>query len=439
MPGTQSGERGAGRGRPGKPKGREPDGAVVPTTGSASESAAALLFTAFEPSGDALAAPVIAALLERRPGLKIYAVGGPKMEAAGAAIVERTDEGAAMGLGALSKAFAVAATTRRLRRWSKHYRVLCHVAVDSPAANFPIARIMHRAGARVVHLAAPQLWAWGGWRIGKLRRLTSLVLCLLPFERRWFAERDVPARFIGHPAMSRPLDETALERRAAALPRGAPKVVLLPGSRPGEVRANMGLLGRAYIELQGRHGGMAGVVVAASPAMGELVRRALPVFPNGLHMISGSAVTDGISGLDAAIRWADLALAVSGTVTLDLTRQRTPMVGLYRTGVISWLGAKVLLRTPWRLLPNIIARRAIVPEFVPHVGGAGPIIEAAAHLMRDSRNLAQQSDELARIAQAYEGRDPGNEAAEAILEVLGAAGAAAPATAAPAKPAELPR
>lgn len=392
---------------------------ATPSAGAESSAAAAILFTAFEPSGDALAAPVIAALLERRPELRIYAVGGPKMEAAGAAMVERSDGGAAMGLNALSRVYSVRATVGRIRRWSKQYRVLCHVAVDSPAANFPIAKIMHRSGSRVVHLAAPQLWAWGGWRIGKLRRLTSLVLCLLPFERRWFAERKVPARFIGHPVMNRQLDDAAVARRAASLPSGAPRVALLPGSRPSEVRANIGLLGRAYIELQGRHNGMAGVIVAASPAMAEIIRRKLPVFPTGLHMLLGSDVVDGVSGLDAAIRWSDLALAVSGTVTLDVARQRTPMIGVYRTGVISWIGAKLLLRTPLRLLPNLIAGREIVPEFVPHVGGAGPVIHAAGELLRDSRRLAHQSEELARIAQAYQGRDPGAEAADAILEVMG--------------------
>ena len=130
----------------------------------------ALLFTAFEPSGDAHAAPVIQELLRRVPGLKIYAWGGPLMAEAGAHIVQETGLDGAMGLNALAKVSAVRREIRRIRDWSKAYRVLAHVAVDSPAANFPICKEMKAHGARIVHLVAPQLWAWGGWRVGKLRR-----------------------------------------------------------------------------------------------------------------------------------------------------------------------------------------------------------------------------------------------------------------------------
>jgi len=387
-------------------------------------TAPAVFFTAFEPSGDALAAPVIKALLERRPDLKVYAIGGPLMAEAGAAIVERTSDDGAMGLSALGKVFAVRGIVSRTRRWSKQYRVLCHVPVDSPAANFPLAKLMHQRGAKIVHLAAPQLWAWGSWRLAKLKRLTSLVLCLLPFERRWFAERMVPAAFIGHPVMNRPFDETEATQRAATLPRGGPKLLLLPGSRTSEVRRNIRMLAHVFMELQGRHQGMAGLIVAASPAIAELVRKRLPVFPTGLHMISAHG-----AGLDGAIRWCDLAIAVSGTVTLDLTRQCKPMVGVYKTSLLSAIGARIMLRTPYRLLPNIIAGREIAPEFVPHAGGAGPIIEAAATLLRDSRRLAEQSQELARIGEAYAGRHPAEDAAEAILATIGTvpvAGAAGP-------------
>lgn len=410
-------ERGGGAGA----SPRAPRALVLDILPPVAEPSLGILFTAFEPSGDALAAPVIAALKERRPDLRIFAVGGPRMESAGAEMVERTGNDGAMGLGAIGKVFAVRGIVSRLRRWSKQYRVVCHVPVDSPAANFPIAKIMQAAGARVVHLAAPQIWAWAPWRIGKLRRVTSMVLCLLPFEKRWFTERKVPARFIGHPVLNRPLDETEIAQRAATLPRGGPKILLLPGSRSAEVDNNVRMLHNVFVELQGRHSSAAGLMVAASPAIAERVRRRIKVFPTGLHLATGGPDADGRLVLESAIRWCDLAIAVSGTVTLDLARQRRPMIGVYRTGVISWLGAKVLLTTRHRLLPNIIAGREICPEFVPHVGGAGPVVEAAAEILRDSKRLAQQSEELARIVKAYEGRDPAEEAVNAILDVIGEA------------------
>ncbi len=135
----------------------------------------AILFTAFEPSGDAHAAPVIAELLRQSPGVRVYAWGGPKMEAAGATMLGRTADDGAMGLGALKRAGEVRREVRRIKQWIREYRVLAVVVVDSPAANFPVAKAVKRTGARIVHLVAPQLWAWGKWRIGKLRRLTDLV------------------------------------------------------------------------------------------------------------------------------------------------------------------------------------------------------------------------------------------------------------------------
>ncbi|HWB21214.1 MAG TPA: hypothetical protein VG711_13025 [Phycisphaerales bacterium] len=392
-----------------------------------------ILFTAFEPSGDAHAAPVIAELKRRQPNLQIYAWGGPKMEAAGATLLGRTADDGSMGVSSLKKVLAVRKEQRRIRQWSKEYRVLAHVAVDSPAANFPICKMMKDRGARVVHLVAPQLWAWGRWRLGKLKRCTDLVLCLLPFEESWFGERGVPAKFIGHPVMNSHHSEAALKAidiQAKQLPSGTPKVAIFPGSRSHEVRANIRMLVDAYTELQGRHHGMGGVIVAANQELAKLIRKKIRVFPGGLHMVTGQ--------VDAAIAWCDLALAVSGTVTLDVTRQLKPMVGVYKTGVISWLGSKLLLKTAYKLLPNIVAEREIVPEFVPHVGGAMPIVRAATPMLIDSKNAAMVTEALRRVALRFSNKKPAEEAATLILELIGmkatqAAGSSAAPN--PAKPA----
>jgi len=369
-----------------------------------------VLFTAFEPSGDAHAAPVIRALLRHVPNLKIYAWGGPRMEQAGATIVEHTVRDAAMGLNAFGRIAAIRKEIKRIRRWSKAYRVLAHVAVDSPAANFPICKEMRATGARVVHLVAPQLWAWGRWRVRKLRRLTDLVLCLLPFEEQWFSRRGIPARFIGHPRMNRPIDPDTLRERMHGLPQGAPRIALFPGSRRHEVRANIRLLVDAYTELQARHAGMGGVIVAAGPDLARIVRKRIKVFPMGLHMTAGQT--------DAAIAWSDLCLAVSGTITLDIARHQKPMIGVYKTSFPAWLVSLLLLRTRFRLLPNIIAEREIVPEFVPHFGGAMSIVRQANRYLQDSKNAAIQSQELARVCSRFVNKNPPEEAAKLIIKVI---------------------
>jgi lipid-A-disaccharide synthase len=373
----------------------------------------AVLFTAFEPSGDAHAAPVIAELRRRDPDLRIFAWGGPRMEEAGAEVLERTADDGAMGLGGIARAAAVYGVVKRIRGWIARHRILVHVPVDSPAANFPVCKVTKAAGARVVHLVAPQLWAWGSWRIKKVRRLSDGILCLLPFEESWYRSRHVPARFIGHPVLSEPVDEPALAARAARLPRGAPRILLLPGSRSGEVQANLRLLVEAWTDLSHLHRGMAGLIVAANESIARRIRTMLGDLPTGLHMITGDVA--------AGIRWCDLALNVSGTVSLDVARQHKPMVAVYRTGPISYFGAKVVLRTPYRLLPNIVAGREIVPEFVPHWvpfgSGAKAIVEAAKPYLDDSRNVAVTAEELRRVTRRFEGRDPAAAAADTILRM----------------------
>ena len=335
------------------------------------------------------------------------------MEQAGATVLQQTVEAGAMGFSALRRFSELRREVKRIKRWASEHRVVAHVPVDSPAANFPITKVMRRVGARVIHLAAPQLWAWGRWRLGKLRRRTDLVLCLLPFEEQWFNDRRVPAKFIGHPSINRRIELSELRERMHGLPRGAPRVVMFPGSRAHEVRANTRLLVSVYNELQGRHSGMGGVIVATNPELARLIRRRITVFPTGLHMITGS--------IDAAIAWCDLALAVSGTITLDITVQRKAMIGIYKTGYLSWLAAKLILRTPFRLLPNIIAEREIVPEFVPHVGGPDAIVKQASRYLSDSKNAAVMSEELHRVCLRFANRDPAEAAAKLIAKVIAGA------------------
>lgn len=373
-------------------------------------SARTILFTAFEPSGDAHAAPVIRSLLAQDPSLRIAAWGGPRMREAGAEMIGITAEDGAMGLAGLGKIALVRRVRREVSEWSQANRVVLHVPVDSPAANFPVVRALRPRGIRTVHLVAPQVWAWAEWRIGKLRRLTDLVLCLLPFEEAWFRERGVQAAFIGHPVINRSFDDAALTEAARHLPSGSPRLAILPGSRSQELRANLRAMVETFIELQGRHRGMVGVVVAANEALGRLALDLTPSLPNGLHVTVG--------GIDAALRWCDLALNVSGTVSLDVARHGKPMVGIYRVTWPSYLVSKLVLRAPHRLLPNIIAGREIVPEFVPTALGPAAFADAADEFLRDSRKAAETSAALTRTMAAYAGHRPGPEAAALILRVL---------------------
>lgn len=374
-----------------------------------------VLFTAFEPSGDVHAAAVIAELKRIQPGARVYAWGGPKMAAAGAEIVEPTGSNAVMGVPGIEKIREHTRMNARIAAWIEANKPALHVPVDSPAANFPICRIAKRHGVKVVHFVAPQIWAWGPWRIHKLRRLTDLVLCLLPFEEGYFTTRGVPARFVGHPLFDEETDTDALAREASAFGTGSPKIALMPGSRPGELTKNFPPMLEAFGQLQRDQPGLVGLVAAMDERVEQRLREIADMnggWPDGLECAAGQT--------DAVIYWCDLALVVSGTVTLQIAKQRKPMVVFYASNRFVYHAlARWILSTRYFALPNLIAGKEIVPEFIPHFGPGEPIADAAAKLLASDNLIQSQRDELGRVVDRFRATHASVAGAQAICDVLG--------------------
>lgn len=372
-----------------------------------------ILFTGFEPSGDDHASAVIRELLARRPGWRVAAWGGPKMQAAGAELVQRTGDDAIMGLPGLAKIREHARINQRVEEWIARHKPDVLVPVDSPGANFPICKIAKGRGVRVVHLVAPQIWAWGRWRIHKLRRRTDMVLCVLPFEETFFRKRRVAARFVGHPLFDKPVDHDALAAAAARYGGGSPRLALMPGSRPAELDKSFPLLLDAYRELKAAYPAATGVVAATTARVADALRQraeALGGLPDSLRIAHGDT--------DAIIRWCELALVKSGTITLQIARQGRPMVAFYKSSpVLYYTFAKWIVTTKFFTLPNVLAHREIVPELVPHFGDHREIVAAACALLDSPPRLAEQVEELRRVAEVFRGRDAAAGAAEAIIDV----------------------
>lgn len=372
-----------------------------------------LLFTAFEPSGDDHAAVVIEELRRRHPELPMYAWGGPKMARAGATIVESTGDDAVFGVPTVAKVMEHRRINARIAAWMDRHHVAAHIPVDSPAANFPVARLAKQRGVKVIHLVAPQIWAWGSWRIRKLRRLSDLVLCLLPFEEPWFLERGVNARFIGHPLFDKALDVAALDERAAAMPRGTPRIALMPGSRPGEIARSTPTLLDAYRRLKADFPGMAGVFAVTRPEIETSLRREAERsggWPADLAVVAGET--------DAVVRWCDMAIMCSGTVMLQIAKQGKLMVAFYRPNLVTYAVGRLLVATDVFTLPNLIAGKRIVPEYIPHFGDGEALAIEVIRLMRQPGYAEDQLAGLALVAEACGERRAGGAAADAIERVL---------------------
>ena len=383
-----------------------------------------VLFTAFEPSGDSLATPVIEALRRLRPGVPIWALGGPRMQVAGATIIETTTQRAVMLGSAATHAWTHYQRLRRLKYWLGDHRIAALVPVDSPAANWSICKLVRRRvpAAKIVHLAAPQLWAWATWRIHKLRRLTDHVLCLVPFEPVWFERRGVPATFVGHPLFDehgrRAADSGEVDPPAS---RTGMKLALLPGSRPGEIRANWPTMLAAFRVLRQKHCDLTALIAVDSEEGAKRVSTATERQTGKTALFDGIEVRVGQT--DAVLAWCDLALVKSGTGTLQATAHRKPMVAMYNLNRWAWhLVGRWIVRTRPLTLPNLISAAGgtgpAIPELVPHFGAVGPVVALLDALICDPAARATQMHRLEQIASHFKGRRFAESAAQCLTSVI---------------------
>src|SRR6202163_4466593 len=191
-----------------------------------------------EASGDTWGADLINALRRVAPGTEFFGVAGPKMQAAGCEVWEPAESLAVMGL------FEIVRHLPRLLRLRARARALflaarpdVFVGIDAPEFNLRLARNLRAAGIPTVQYVSPQVWAWRQGRARSIHESVDLVLCLLPFEKRFYDEHGMPAEFVGHPladAIPMTVDRQAA-RRELGIDSSAPVVALLPGSRRGEV------------------------------------------------------------------------------------------------------------------------------------------------------------------------------------------------------------
>lgn len=377
-----------------------------------------LLFSAYEPSGDRLGAAVIAEVKRRRPEQRIVAFGGPLMQAAGADLLENSCEHAAMLFDVAGQVKTHWLRLRRLRAWLKENPVAALVPVDSPAANWSVCQAVRdtQPQARIVHLVLPQVWAWAGWRVKRLHRLSDHVLCLLPHEKAFLDRAGIPGTFVGHPVFDEAAAAALRPPATDLFSPGCPhRLVVLPGSRRKEVARNLRCFLAAVETLR-----------AAAPDLETRIclRRAedqrwladLPPLPPGTEIVHGRT--------EDALRAGTLGLIKSGTSTLEALAHRLPHVMAFN--VPRWLVvvAQPLVKTKTFGLPNLLGEAAglgrVFPEFCPHHGDPAPIAAALGELLPTGAPArAQQLRHFEMLSEPFRTRPFAATAAETLLAQVG--------------------
>ena len=349
------------------------------------------------------------------PAVAFEGVGGPRMEARGLRSLFPMDELSVMGLAEILPRYL--GLRRRMIETARAATATAPdvmVTIDAPAFGLSVARRVRaaRPEVRLVHYVAPSVWAWRPGRAARLRGLVDLVLALLPFEPPLIEAVGVPCRFVGHPIAGRPPPDPAAGRAfRAAHGLGGDVVCVLPGSRRSEVARLAPVLGRALAILAARRPGLRAVVPAA-PGVAAMLPRIVEGWA-GAPVI----VPPGDGGAhDAALAASDVALAASGTVSLELARAGVPMVIAYDVHPLTRAIMGRLLRTDTVTLVNLVSGTRAVPEFLGRRCRPGPIAEAAGALLDDGG--AQRAAFALTMERLGEGGEaPGLRAARAVLGV----------------------
>lgn len=371
-----------------------------------------------EMSGDILGGRLMAALKTLHAGeIHFTGVGGEHMAAQGLESIFPMRDLSVMGLAEVLP--RVPLLWRRIRQTVSFIETSkpdLFITIDAPSFSFRVARRLHGCGVPLMHYVAPQVWAWLPGRAKKMARSIDYMLALLPFEAAFFEEYGLPCEFVGHPVVENGTPDKAAGmalRRTLAVAEDAELLLLLPGSRHGEVSRLLPVFASVFEGLVRARPKLRGVLVT-TPTIAADVENAVASWPEKPIVI---ADTDQRLAAFAA---ADAALAASGTVTLELALAKVPTVIAYRTGALTATIMRRLLTVPYIALPNILADEAVMPEFIQENCRAEKISAALTALLDDPDKREQQQRQLGEIGRQLGagGTAPSVRAAEAVLRAI---------------------
>ena len=346
-----------------------------------------VFISAAEPSADAHCAGLITALRQTNYDIEFVGVGGPKMAEVGCKLLETIVGEAVMMYKAFAHIVRYYRLIRRITRYLKNNKVDLVIVCDSPAFNFHIARAAKKLGIKTLFYVAPQLWAWAGWRIGKLRRYCDKLCCILPFEQTWFSKRGVNTVFVGNPLLNE-LNVNLARYRKKYIdfdPKNA-SFALMPGSRAAEIESLWPAMQQIALRLRKKYPNISFTTITLDEQRKEILKST---------QVLGFRCKYTVGSISDTARNVDFAIVASGSATLQVAAAGCPMVIMYQSSKILWhLVGRWLLKTKFLSLVNILGNKELVPEFMPYFSSTEPIAEAIEQLLVDSNKLARVSAEL---------------------------------------------
>jgi lipid-A-disaccharide synthase len=369
-----------------------------------------------EISGDILGAAIIRALKITFPQAKFYGVAGPRMIEAGCEGIASIEALSVMGLAEVLPAIPRLLRLRAqlLARFIAE-KPDCVIGIDAPDFNLGLEKRLKWRGIRTVHVVSPTVWAWRQGRVKTIAKSVDLMLCLFPFEPKFYAGHGVPAEYIGHP-LADELDDSVSQAQAhtrLGMPAQTRCVAILPGSRAGELKYLAEPFAQTAAWLHARRPELRFITPIAKPGLRAVMQQAIDRHAAQVPW----TLLEGQSR--AAMQAAEVVLLASGTATLECLLLGRPMVVAYRASAFTaWLMLRLaLLKTKHVSLPNILAAQPTVAEMLQDEAGADRLGPQVLRLLDDAAACRCQLEQFSAV-RAELRRDGAGLAARAIRKLL---------------------
>lgn len=374
-----------------------------------------------EASGDNIAAGLIHAIREKMPDAVFEGIAGPRMKEAGCFSLFPMESLSVMGLTEVVRHLPGLLSMRRdLRRQFLETPPDIFIGVDAPDFNLSLARDLKQAGIRTMHYVSPSVWAWRQYRVRKIAESVDCMLTLFPFEEKFYREHGVPVRCVGHPMADMIADniDTAEARQHLDIEHTGPVIALMPGSRSSEVQRMAVPFLKAAAWCYERRRDVRFIAPMANASCEAVFGKALSKVGNRLPL----TVLNGQS-LEAMAA-ADAVLMASGTASLEAMLLKRPMAVAYRLSTMTYLMAKLLVKSRYYSLPNLLAGQPLVREFIQGEVKAEALGREMLSLLENPDRIESLSTVFAQIHDDLR-RDASHAAADTVLEMVGRRDAAA--------------
>jgi len=375
-----------------------------------------LYFVAGEASGDIHGAALMQALRQAQPSIEFHGRGGPRMKSiAQDHFVDWSESSAVIGLWDVLRHYPY--FRRQFYGAMNEIREIrpdAVVLIDYPGFNLRLARSLdeHRtrwlSDAKIIYYISPQVWAWNRGRIPKMARYLDLMLCIFPFEAELYNKSGLRTVFVGHPMLE------SLHGRRAAIPRDPNLIGLFPGSRRREMRKILPVMLETARRIAARIPGTCFEIAANSQRLEEEARHMLATSGLPATMVR---ITRGEAGL--AMQRAQVGIVASGTATLEAAYFRLPFVLVYRLAWLSYLPARAVIKVKHLGMPNVLAGREVIPEFIQHRARPQAIADAVMPLMHEGAERERMLAELDAVISSLGQKEASVTAAQALLEEVG--------------------